>query len=412
MKSTHMLLLPLLVASTAAMAAPVSKKTVLNTQTGVVSQLANLQIIIGIMQFINETVQNNGGNSSGNCDPDDDGKPDGTASNSGPTQQTVSSAFLTGDEASLNITRRTWTKCALVKYTDTVQQQGTNMPISLAFTRNGVRDKAADKALGDRTIKFIRFGESPAKPLINTLAVTVGPGKVTYTYNGKTKTQSIPKVSTKFDFKNFYQLETRDNNTGDDQDALLYESAMDFNKYLAISGSIGDSKPNKATGKPSTPFLITRNSNNRIKAIDGVYGVDVKAPKGTLTALANSCQGAADPKKPLVMGAAKVVTISPLTTSDSYSGFGLFNTFKGFTGGELRFSDPKTDCSGDISDPKVADKCAVIKFNNDGTMNVKPAAKGATLGSAISQSSQYNYPMCTAAFILGPTAAFNAFLED
>lgn len=394
MKTTRLFLVPLFAASTLIMAAPVSKKTELGSVGGTVNQLGNLQVIIGTLQFINETFQSSQGATNGNCDPDKDGKADGSATKAQLSGQPIDSVFLTSsDTNSFNITRRTWNKCAVAKIAGNPQDQ---TQVSITYLRTGSRDSASQAFSGGRTISFNRFGESAKKPLLNTLNVAVG-GFYTDPRSGKKK--KLPSIKYPFNFKTFYQLETLNNNTGDDTDALLYEGTLDFAKSISIIGSIGDTKGSK-TAPSGTPFRITRNSNNRITQVNGLFGVDIKASSPIKKQITASC--------PLMtVGGAKVLTASPLTTSGNYGGFGtFFNTFSGFTGGELRFSDGKTDCS--TLDDKNAASCAVIKFNADGTMDVKPAKKGAT-AQKVNQNAQYEDALCVAGFILAPVALFGVY---
>lgn len=359
MKRPHLLILPLLAASTAVMAAPVTKKTVLNTEAGVINQLGNIQVLIGVLSYVNDTFRSNQG-SDGNCDPDQDGKIDGKVSTTS-LSRSIGSSLVSPD--TFTVSRRTWDKCGLIKQKNQISE--------LEYIRTGVRDDLKSQTVTDGKLSLIQLGASAKAPLVNTMNVT--------SYYGKKK---VKATST---FNTFYRLEKLDRPTGSDTEHWAYEGAMIFAKTLTISSSIGDTKGSK-TSPNGSPFVVTRDANGRITHIDGLFGIDIKAPAAVKKQLSSTC--------PTITGAARVETLEALTSSGQ-GGFGTyFNGLGEFTGGKLRFSDGKTDCN----DAKKAKSCATITFKNNGKMDVQPAGKNLIAG--VDQSDRFSESLCSAAFAL------------
>lgn len=239
-------------------------KNGLDTVDGVVTQIATIQTVIYLQDLLGDIyTADNGGADNGNCDPDMDGKKDGTAETENLTDQDINTSFAPLDQASFNLAKRVWNKCAIIK------DENDKNKVTFSYTRTGQRltgNKTLTNNLG--TINFVQLGEAK-KPFINSVlsAVQVGSRVFKQTY----------------DFKSFYRSELHnkvDSNDADLQDLLMDYDTKFFGNY-GYSSFIGDSKSSK--DKPiGTPFRVirhgTQGGTGAPKEINGTYGYTLNLP--------------------------------------------------------------------------------------------------------------------------------------
>jgi len=350
-------------------AAAVTAVAPVNTEQKVINQLGNIQIIVGVVDYLNDIYQQQ---QAMMCRSNK-----GTVAAASLPNSPIKSLFATGADDSFNVARTTWKSCLLNEFHDdqttTYGGRSYRTKTDITVTRTGRIDRA-EKAFHGGSIDYTQFGESPAKPLVNTLGFKAS-------VNGR---------SAAFDFtsKAFYRIEElTGQDQGPDQQALLYDTATSFGKYLTINAQLGDPKKGAS-------LLVQRDpATHRVKAVAGIVGLSLAGDAAAKQGF-KDCQAS--------FGATKVTTLEPLQGNGFGSGL---DGVTSFTGGKLSFCDPKAVT------PTDAKKCAIVTFKSDDKMDVLPAGKLTATEFDQSNSLQDEAlgPKCTAGLILGSLILFEGF---